>query len=77
MRRVERWLALLDSGRCACSGCNGKLTDSRYPGWRRCVKCDCHWTVSMIGNQRREGVYRSQGCRERLQGNTDRQEITT
>jgi hypothetical protein len=56
------WVALIDAGHCACAGCEGVLVRSEYPSWRRCPECGCHWTVSDVHGQRREGLFASPGC---------------
>lgn len=57
------WVALIDQGRCVCPGCEGKLaTPGQYPSWRRCMTCGCHWTVSDVHGQRREGVFADPRC---------------
>lgn len=61
--RAAIWVALIDQGRCACAGCDGRLaTPGQYPSWRRCMTCGCHWTVSDVHGQRREGVFEDPRC---------------
>lgn len=56
-------VALLEQGHCACFGCNGHLVRSdRWPSWRRCPDCGCHWTISDISGRRREGLFASPTC---------------
>lgn len=67
--RVERWVTFVEQSRCPCSDCWGKLTTSSFADWGLCLKCGCHWRVSVIGGQRREGHYPNPDCSERLANN--------
>jgi hypothetical protein len=68
---ARHWLELLDAHRCACPGCEGPLTSSQYPSWRRCQDCGCCWTISDCNGQRREDLFANPRCPAR---NTDAEE---
>ena len=49
----SRAVTQLGAGKCACSGCDGSLTDSALSRgkWSFCRVCRCAWKVSAIDGQ--------------------------
>src|SRR3982075_2461935 len=45
---TARSLALIAEHRCPCAGCDGALTTSDYPSWRRCETCRCMWKAGEV-----------------------------